>query len=225
MCDNEPNIAAKGVMTIIDLTQPITHGMPVYPGDPQVGFKAGLELAKDGVNVARIKLGTHTGTHLDAPSHVLANGRTVDQLDLTLLHGNAFIVHLASEARANTEMRLADVHQLPVVLPPIVCIATGWDAHFHTGLRERHPHLGLDLVQELWERGARVLGIDTLSPDSTGCPADTMPVHEFWLGHDGVIVENLRGLTELPERVGMSLLPLPLTGLDGSPVRAVAWEL
>ena len=214
-------------MERFDLTQPMTSGMPVYPGDPQVDFRPALNLAADGATVTQLSLSSHTGTHLDAPAHVMAGGKTVDQLDVSLLDGDAYILSLARPAYtalAGHCVSLEDLEDLPERLPLIVCIATGWDAHFHDEQREQHPYLGLDLVAALWQRGARVLGVDTLSPDPTvaGPPGYGIPVHEFWLGNDGVIVENLRGLTALPTRVAMTLLPLPLVGLDGSPVRAIA---
>lgn len=211
-------------MVLIDLSHPITAGMPVYPGDPQVAVTTALNIDDDGAAVARLELGTHTGTHLDAPAHTIPGGRTVDQLDLTLLDGEACILPVQTdqtESLQEQQLDASDLRSLPAELPRIVCIATGWDQYFHAALHEHHPYLGLELAQELWRRGARVLGVDTLSPDPTSKPAEFL-VHEFWLGNDGIIVENLRQLTELPDRVHMTILPLPLTGLDGSPVRAVA---
>lgn len=212
-------------MTLFDLSHPIGTGMPVYPGDPQVSIESELRIDDDGVNVAHLRLGSHTGTHLDAPSHSVPDGRTVDQLDLELLDGIACIVparNMRPGDLAAQEISFEDLGPIPEQLPRIVCIATGWDQHFHSALREHHPFLDPALARELWNRGARVLGVDTLSPDPTSAQSHAFPVHDFWLGHDGVIVENLRGLTELPDQVQMSLLPLNLTGLDGSPVRAVA---
>lgn len=210
-------------MSIVDLSHPIATGMPVYPGDPDVSVESALSIAHHGSNVARLQLGSHTGTHLDAPSHVVAGGRTVDQLDLELLHGIAHILQVTQppETFIGQSVRVDDIAALPEQLPPIVCIATGWDQHFYDAQQEHHPHIDPQLAQSLWERGARVLGVDTLSPDPTAAGTD-YPVHEFWLGHDGIIIENLRALTELPDQVKMSVLPLNLAGLDGSPVRAIA---
>lgn len=212
-------------MALFDLTHPMTSGMPVYPGDPAVSFDSALSVATDGVNVTQLQFGSHTGTHLDAPSHTIPGGRTVDQLDLELLHGEARVFSVRPPRippLTAQAVRVKDLDPLPDHLPRIVCIATGWEQHFYAARREHHPFLELDLAKALWERGARVLGVDTLSPDPTAQNAGAFPVHEFWLGRDGVIVENLTGLTTLPPRVQMILLPLHLAGLDGSPVRAVA---
>lgn len=208
-------------MTLIDLSHPITTGMPVYPGDPQVSIKPALHIDTDGANVAQLRLGSHTGTHLDAPAHAVAGGRTVDQIDLKLLHGTASIMQVQAPASARS-IGIDDLASLPDQLPNIVCIATGWDRYFHDPLREQHPYIDLGLARALWQRGARVLGVDTLSPDPTAEASAQIPVHDFWLGNDGIIVENLKGLTGLPDRVELSMLPLNLIGCDGSPVRAVA---
>lgn len=212
-------------MALFDLTHPIATGMPVYPGDPAVHVESALCVTTDGVNVAQLQFGSHTGTHLDAPAHVLSGGRTVDQLDLDLLHGEACVLPVRPDLighLAGQTVRVDDLVSIPADLPSIVCIATGWDQYFYATQRELHPALDLDLAKTLWARGARVLGVDTLSPDATAGNTSAFPVHEFWLGQDGIIVENLRGLTVLPQNVHVTILPLQLAGLDGSPVRAVA---
>ena len=205
--------------TYVDLSHPVSTGMPVYPGDPEVQFASALTGANDGVAVERLSMGSHAGTHLDAPSHAIPGGRTVDAIPLDCLVGEALV--LRAEVAAAQRIRPTDL-TIPATLPGIVCIATGWDAHFGTAEALRHPVVTHELAQTLWSRGARVLALDTLSPDPTAQPEQGMPVHEYWLGRDGVLVENLRGLATIPDAVELSLLPLRLAGVDGSPIRAVA---
>ncbi|WP_446430289.1 cyclase family protein [Leucobacter sp. 1207-22] len=213
-------------MKFVDLSHTLHAGMAVYPGDPDVEFSPALSIATDGVAVERLGLGSHAGTHLDAPSHVVVGGRTVDEIEPGLLWGDAWVVRI-TDAHASTEIPAVDASVLPAGLPSIVCISTGWDAHFGMPMALAHPYLSRGFVEQLWERGARVLCVDTMSPDATD-PTDGelqdagMPVHDFWLGRDGVIVENLRGLSEIPDRIELSILPLKLDGVDGSPVRAIA---
>ena len=206
-------------MRFVDLSHPLATGMPVYPGDPAVTIAPAPTVAADGVAVARLDLGSHAGTHLDAPVHVIPGGRTVEEIPLARLWGEAFVARIDA-AVPDTAIVAADASTLPTALPQIVCIDTGWDVHFGTDAALAHPYLALELAELLWERGARVLCVDTLSPDAMG--KESLPVHQFWLGNDGVIVENLRGLSEIPDSVELSVLPLRLDGIDGSPVRAVA---
>lgn len=217
-------------MRVIDLTLPITTGMPVYPGDPEVRIEPALTIARDGAEVARVSLGSHTGTHLDAPAHLIPGGAAVDRFPLELLVGPARILRCALPAGAPVAapIRPGDV-DLPDELPAIACIATGWSDRLESSGDARdamrgHPWVALELAEELWRRGSRVLGVDMPSPDPTGPPEAEVvtPVHEYWLGNGGAIVENLVRLDRAPDEVQLSLLPLRLAGVDGSPIRAIA---
>lgn len=206
-------------MTLVDLSHPMRTGMPVYPGDPEVEFTPVHFVHPDGVAVQRITFSSHSGTHLDAPSHSIVGGRTVDQVPLELLWGPAWV--LRAPDAAGHSISIADV-EIPETLPSIVCVATGWDRHYASADVTAHPFVSLELAELLWARGARVLGVDMMSPDPSASPNETLPVHEFWLGNDGVIIENLTGLDKIPDEVEMSLMPISLAGVDGGPVRAVA---
>lgn len=215
-------------MEFVDLSREVTSGMPVYPGDPEVTVSQALTLDADGVAVAHLDMGSHTGTHLDAPSHTVPGGRTVEQIPLHMLWGPARVLRVRADAAvtdssagAGRELR-ASHFEVPSELPRIVCIETGWDNHFTAPDVTSHPYVSLELAELLWARGARVLCVDALSPDPSAQPELGFPVHDFWLGNDGVIVENLTGLDRIPDEVELSLLPLRLAGVDGSPIRAVA---
>ncbi|GAT71669.1 cyclase family protein [Microbacterium hydrocarbonoxydans] len=201
-----------------DLSHPIRDGMMVYPGDPAVTVSPALTVTADGAAVARLGLGSHTGTHVDAPAHTIAGGRTLADVSLDALVGEAVVLR-----PPNTEPGHAirwDDLAAPDDLPSIVIVDTGWARLFGTERALRHPFLDPDAVRELMRRGMRVLAVDTLSPDPTSGAG--FPVHEIVLGGDGLIVENLCGLDDLPTRIRVGFFPLRLEG-DGAPVRAVAF--
>ena len=83
----------------IDLTHRIEENMPVFPGDPQPEIKEVMTLGKDICTVQSICLGNHMGTHLDAPSHFIEGGMTVDQIPLETLIGNATILDFADKGK------------------------------------------------------------------------------------------------------------------------------
>lgn len=200
---------------VADLTHPLTTGMPVYPGDPDVQVEEVLTLPADGCSVRSLHLGSHSGTHVDAPVHVVPGGRTVDRIAPDELTGRATVLHLPGLApgqRITAEM-LGDR-----ALPSIVLLATGWDRFWGTADYLHHPVVTQDAVSALVEAGVHVLGVDTASPDS----ADSLVAHEVLLGADRLIIENLCGLTDLPRTVEFTALPLNIAGGDGAPVRAVA---
>ncbi len=199
--------------------------MMTYPGDPAVAVAPALRIPTDGVEVARLTLGSHSGTHVDAPAHTIAGGRTMADVDLHELFGEAAVLR-APHAGEGEPYGLDDLEfdgsSVPDRLPPIVLIDTGWAQEFgHRGALN-HPWLLPRAAEELWSRGMRVLGVDTLSPDPTDDPTSAFPVHEAVLGRDGLIVENLRGLEHLPPSVKVGIFPLRYEG-DGAPVRAVAF--
>lgn len=208
---------------MIDLSHTLHTAMPVYPGDPEVTIGPALTLADDGVAVTNLHLGSHSGTHLDAPSHTVVGGRELDAIHLDELVGEAHVFHVRDLVSAGYAITAADLGLDELSeLPSIVLIDTGWDQYFGDDAYLQHPFVDPDAADRLWQLGMRVLGVDVLSPDPT--PSEDFAVHEVVLGRDGLIVENLRGLGALAvtERVGF--FPLALGAVDGAPVRAVAFE-
>jgi kynurenine formamidase len=209
---------------LLDLSHPVTDGMQVYPGDPAVHLHDALELGRDGVAVTGLSLGSHTGTHIDAPSHTVAGARTMQEVTLDELVGDALVLPLPGlrEREVYGWERLNAGLGLPAQLPPIVVLDTDWARWFGTPRAIQHPALAAAAARELVARGMRVLAVDTLSPDLTDDPAGGFPVHEIVLGSNGLIVENLRGLEHLSRTARIGFFPLRLNG-DGAPVRAVAF--
>jgi kynurenine formamidase len=224
--------------------------MPVYPGDPAVEIVRALSVESDGVEVSRVSLGSHTGTHVDAPSHVVPGGRTIDLLGFDELWGPAVVVGLEDLAagEAITASRLAPlVSGLSAPRRVLLCTRAepcqvpapeGEERTFHP--TPHRPFLTADAARLLWDAGTRLLGIDTPTPDPTHQGPGELPVHQLFLGQDGIIVENLRGLAGFrPAAAGgatagtslhgdwtadveLGVFPLPLAGLDGAPARVVA---
>ncbi|MBN2205012.1 MAG: cyclase family protein [Thermoleophilia bacterium] len=208
---------------LIDLSHTIARGMPVFPGDPEVELGP-AEL--DGPwHVLRVALGTHTGTHIDAASHYVGGGRTIDDYPLERFVLEARVVHL--EAAAEEPVAWAALEaQLPAsgLAGTAVLLHTGWDRHWGEPEAERHPYLSAEAARRLAAAGVGLVGTDALNVDATA--AGTEHAHEALLGADVLIVENLTGLDRLeagrPYRC--AFVPLRIEGGDGSPIRAFAWS-
>lgn len=209
---------------LIDLSHPIVDGMTVFPDDPAVHVSAALSVEADGAAVTALRMGSHTGTHVDAPSHTVVGGRTLADVALDELVGDALVLRVPGlEARESVSWdRLTAAASVPDHVPPIVALDLGWCAHFGSARAVEHPFLDASVASELVARGMRILAVDTLNPDATSADATDFPVHEIVLGADALIIENLRLPDDLPARVLLGFFPLALAG-DGAPVRAVAF--
>ncbi|WP_433439078.1 cyclase family protein [Nonomuraea sp. CA-141351] len=209
-------------MELVDLSVPIETGMPVYPGDPEVSVGPALTVARDGVNVLGLHLGSQSGTHVDAPFHIDDSLPTLDELPLSRFCGPAVVVDVRGLA-PRSPIAAAPFQD---VTAPIVLLATGWSANWETDAYQAHPYLTEEAAALLVERGVRTVGIDALSVDPT--PTEDFPAHRVLCGAHAVIAENLTGLDRLLDAqargrpIEVSLFPIRLPGADGAPVRAVA---
>jgi kynurenine formamidase len=207
--------------TIIDLSRTLRPGMPVFPEDPEVAFAPAAAL--EPWRVTRLTLGTHSGTHIDAASHYIPDGPTIDAYPLERFVLPAHVVPVAAG-----EDQAVEWPDLAAALPDsldgdAVLLHTGWDRHWGSPRALRHPFLSAAAAAGLVARGAGLVGTDALNVDAT--EGGTTHAHAALLGADVLIVENLTGLDALePGRAYLcAFVPLRIEGADGSPVRAFAF--
>ena len=208
---------------VFDLSQPIETGMTIFPGDPVPSIQPAAGVVAPW-RVTELHLGSHTGTHIDSASHYIPKGKTIDQYPLArfMLPGMVVPVPgLADDHPISDELIANQLKGFPE--GGAVLIRTDWDQFWKTERYLRHPYLSAEASLRLVQAGASLVGIDALNVDSTVQSADQ--VHRCLLEKDVLIVENLARLSGLqPGRLyNFSFLPVYLPGLDGSPVRAVAW--
>ncbi|KAI0087107.1 putative cyclase [Irpex rosettiformis] len=219
--------------TIIDLTHPLVSSeVPACDGHPKYAVHCLSHLSRGDVATCHsLTMGTHTGTHVDAPYHFVEDGITVDKLDLTLLTAAPAVVADLRWKKAREPIRWEDLgkyeNQLRDGVALLLC--TGWSSNWKRSNYSEHPFLDVEAAKKIMEKGVRVIGLDTMSPDEVAEEGDTGRVHRIWLGDGGIIVENMNGLERLLEvsseaDLRVSLLPLRLVDCDGSPIRAVAWK-
>lgn len=215
---------------LIDLSHYLDDSTQLYPGDPKFSSCPALTLEKDGFNVMGISLGTHTGTHVDAPSHSIKDGATITGLDLSLFQGPALVIDVrGKQAREKIVWEDLKAYESQMQTGKIVLLYTGWSMYWKTPKYIDHPFLDCTAAEGLMERGIRTVGMDIMSPDETyheGTESvGDFIAHQIILSKGGVIAENLTNLDAIA--VGnftVSFMPLKLTDADGSPVRAVAWR-
>lgn len=217
------------VRKVVDLSVPLDERVQVYPGDPEFRSDIAATVAVDGFNLRHVRMGSQTGTHVDAPFHFRDDGSPIDELDLSLFAGPGVVLD-ARGHRPRERITWAALEPWADRLGPgvIALVHTGWSAHWGTPRYFQHPFLDVDAVGRLLDLGVRTLLLDAPSPDQTPDdehPGAGFPVHHLVAGVGGVIGENLRGLEQIDFEPFVSCLPLRLTGADGAPVRAVALDL
>lgn len=215
------------VRRIVDLSVPLSESTQVYPGDPEPRIAPAATIEADGFNVLSLRMGSQTGTHVDAPYHFRADGARIDELDLSLFTGPGAVIDvtgLAPRRRITWDMIAADALGPGV----IALLHTGWARRYGTPEYFEHPFLDADACRRMLGLGVRTFLLDCPSIDETpgeGHPGEGFPVHHLIAAAGGVIGENLRGFERIDFAPFVSCLPLRLEGADGAPVRAVAMDL
>jgi arylformamidase len=204
-------------MALIDISLPIREGMVVYEGDPGISISAALALSRgEPANVSNLKLGSHTGTHMDAPLHFIDGAKSIDTLPLDLLIGPALVLEVDAdrlvEPRHLTDPRIG-AHARVLLKTRNSAL---WD---RTSFARDYVALSLDGARVLMERGVKLIGIDYLSIEAFG--AEGHPVHKTLLGAGIVILEGLDFRRVTPGVYELYCLPLRIAGGDGSPCRAI----
>ena len=207
---------------IYDISVPVMNGSVVYPGNPEVGIKPHSELSRGASsNLSLISFGSHTGTHVDAPSHFFEAGSTVDRLPLNVLIGPARVIAFGKDVMSVTAQHL---QQESLQGAERVLIRTR-NSTFVTD-REFHPdftYVAPDGAEYLAAIGVKLVGVDYYSVEQFH--SGHHKTHRTLLERGIVIVEGLDLSAIAPGDYSFACLPLRLEGLDGAPARAVLMKL
>jgi kynurenine formamidase len=195
-------------------------GQPNFPGDPVLRVSAHATIEKQRCNVSQLAMGSHQGTHLDAPYHFVADGKRLDQMPLDWFFGPASLLRIHKPA--GSEITTADFLPFEHRLVPGARIVyeTGWYQQYgQDNYFTDFPSLTQEAAAYLASRRIRLLGMDTPTPSR-----DYYEVHHLLQQQPAeiVIVESLANLDQLTPDFFFIGFPLRLEGGDGSPIRAVA---
>jgi arylformamidase len=199
----------------IDISQPLDNNVATWPGDTPFSYQLAWTKQDSGsVNVGKLTMSIHTGTHIDAPFHFDDEGKRVIDLDFTLYIGPATLIRLDNPESIGPE-ELAEVNLDGVTR---LLIYTGsWKNRRE--FPAKIPHLRPELAPYLASKGVRLIGLDVPSVD----PLDSkeLPAHHTLTQHGIHILEGAVLDDVVAGDYELVALPLPLVEADGSPVRAV----
>jgi len=206
---------------LVDLSLGIFDGAPNYPALPSTQVVTTNTIANDQMNATKLVISTHGTTHLDAPSHFIDGGKTIEQLDLSKCIGPARVVDFTHKGpKAPVDVGDLEAHVDVFVPGARVLFRFGWDKVYPgpTYFTD-HPYLTIGAASWLAARQIAMLGMDSPTPT----PTDWIEVHKILLGAEIVIVEALAHLEQLPAgEFFFMAAPLLILGREGAPVRALA---
>ena len=209
----------------VDLTHELHDGMPIYPGDPSPSFVSYATLEKDGVNLTKLILGSHTGTHIDAPLHFIPDGIGIDKIPPSKLVGEAYVIDMSSKpiGSAITGQDLRGNLEGHVAEGDIVVCYTGCSEHWDDeSIRRNYTYLTGDAAEYLVSKKVRAVGIDSLSVERFRAPDPV--AHKTLLGNGIFIIESLSQATKqfVGKRTLMICMPIKLRNGDGAPSRIIS---
>ena len=206
-------------MKIYDISWPISSATTGYKDKKVVNFEPTKSFDKDACRETKITIDSHTGTHIDAPSHFVRDGKTIDQLDLSSVIGRCKVFDMSVVSDGITRDHLENLQIDPgdIVLFKTVNSATQPTEKFT-------PHfiyLEISGAQLLVERKVRAVGIDYLGIERSQQGHLT---HQELFKHDITIIEGLRLQTVKEGKFFLCCLPLNAIGIEAAPARAVLIE-
>jgi arylformamidase len=203
---------------IIDITYLVTNSIPKWPGGAGYSSKRLKSIPKDIANVSSFEIGCHYGTHLDAPLHFLENGKSIDQLELDILIGNAFVVEIFGKSTIG-EKELED-SGIPTGCRRLLIKTDNQKLWFKQDSSFYEDFCALNERGAQWivENNIELVGIDYLSIQKF---ADGPETHQILLSNNVIIVECLKLDKVSVGWYEMICLPMKLDGLEGAPVRAI----
>lgn len=212
-------------MILKDLSQTFANGMPSAAAIPAPSFKQLKSVEGDGVSVTQLSVATHVGTHLDAPSHLIEGGMSIDQIPLHTLCGPATAVSI--EKPGSEEITARDLIESGIEHSPgdALLVRTGWGEKFRTEDYFDHPYFSEDAAHWLVEQRFRLVGVDTMTPempDHLRSAEFDFPIHHILLGNGVLIVEHLFLEEVVGQRFDLFVGSLKIENADGAPARVLA---
>ncbi len=206
---------------LIDVSLPIAGDMLVWPGDPAAEVIPRVQISRgDPANVSELRIGTHTGTHVDPPVHFIEGADGIDRVPMDAMFGPAVVAHLP-EANGPLGRAELDAVDLPAETQRLLLRTANselWRRPRPIPFPDSYACLSVEGATWVVERGLRLIGVDFLSVEERGAPGH--PVHKMLLSNGVIIVEGL-DLGEVDAgSYTLACFPLRIRDGDGGPARA-----
>jgi kynurenine formamidase len=210
----------------IDLTRIINEKLTTYPGTPPPKLDVMYTVDQDGFSEYMLTMVSHTGTHIDAPCHILKNTKSIDLFPVEKFTGRAIVI--PCQDQKDISLEFLKPFEEKIAEADFVLFFTGWQYKWNSaGYFENCPTPTPEAAKWLSDFNLKGIGIDALSTDKIGTAEkvtpENLPNHYIFLEKEILLIENLTNLDQLPDTpFTFHCLPLYLEKVDGSPVRAIA---
>lgn len=204
-------------MTIFDISLPLNEKTIIYPGN--TSLKIGSFKSPSGNFLSEITMGSHTGTHIDAPSHAIEGASTLDQITLETFIGPCRVLDLSGVKEC---IEVEDLKDKDIKEGERILFRTSNSLRGFGDFYDDYIYLSSEAASYIADLNVKLVGTDFLSIKQRGSK-DNRP-HTELLSQNIPIIEGLN-LNEVTEgEYKLVALPLAFTGIDGSPVRAILFQ-
>ncbi len=205
---------------IVDLTLPLYADVPVRPGDPGVVMDELCDIATEGYRLTHLSMGTHTGTHIDAPSHIIDAGDTLNNISFDVLVGPCCLVNVAGEPGSSIVLEDIIIHEDAIRSAGRVVLKSGWAKRWGTQEYYRNsPSITIEAAR--WLAGkdvdVKLIGFDMPTPSVR----QETDIHQVILEAGIPIVECLNLENLIQSYFEIVVAPLPLHYREGAPCRVL----
>lgn len=205
---------------IIDLTHTLKNNITVYPNTLEPVFEQGNTIEQDGFAEINMTMCTHTGTHIDAPAHIIPNTKSLDEFGVEKFIGLATVIDCSQIERIDVDFLEEKKNTIKAV--EFLLFYTGWQHKWNSeNYFDEFPTLTIEAAKWLTQFDLKALGFDAISVDKMTDP--NLPNHKILLKEEILIIENMTNLDQLISKTfELNCIPLKIQHSDGSPIRAFA---
>lgn len=211
-------------MKIIDLTHTISEVMPVYPGTEPPKLEVANTYEKDGFKETLLTMFSHTGTHMDAPSHIFPELTTLDAFPAEQFVGKALVID-CTDLREGERIEMSRIEKVreKADQADYLLFRMGWDARWgQDSYFGDYPYITEEIAQYLVDSKKKGVGLDVIGLDPIADEALKLH-HQVLCTSKFVIIENLMNLDLVGDELFLfCALPLKYANADGAPIRAIA---
>lgn len=207
-------------MKIVDLSHKIEEDMSLYFGTEKPNLKEMASIDKYGYRESKISFFSHIGTHIDFPSHIIEDGKSLENFEIESFYGNGVVIDCRNSSKTlRIGMEYVSKIKLFIEKVDFIIFYTGWDKKWKTEEYQIYPEIEEELAIWLSELNLKGIGIDTLSIESG--ENKKFPIHRKLLEKDVIIIENLNNLEDLVNKIfELTIFPVYLPKAEGIPIRA-----